>query len=128
MFMAMLFSTLAGLMSLIRFPLYRKYAIWTLILLTIGGMIMGPLVQNYAFGEYWTGIPFGWDLTDNKTLIAYIFWIVAVVVNRKKEKPLFVALAALVLLLIFSIPHSLFGSELDYSTGQVTQGIIMNFF
>lgn len=128
MFLAMLFSTLAGLMSLIKFPLYRKYAIWTLILLTIGGMIMGPLVQNYAFGEYWTGIPFGWDLTDNKTLIAYIFWIVAVVVNRKKERPFFIALAALVLLLIFSIPHSLFGSELDYSTGQVTQGIILNFF
>jgi hypothetical protein len=91
-------------------------------------MILGPLVQNYAFGELWTGIPFGWDLTDNKTLIAFLFWILAVFMNRKQEKPFYTALAALILLLIYSIPHSMFGSELDYSTGQVTQGFIMFFF
>ena len=101
---------------------------WTLILFTVGGMILGPIVQYDAFGDLWTGIPFGWDLTDNKTLIALLFWILAVIMNRKEEKPLYVALAAVVLLLVFSIPHSLFGSQLDYATGQVTQGIILNFF
>jgi hypothetical protein len=128
MFIAMLFSTLAGLMSLIKFPQYKKYGVWTLILFIAGGMVLGPIVQYYAFGDLWTGIPFGWDLTDNKTLIALIFWILAVVMNRKKERPIYTALAALILLLIFSIPHSLFGSELDYSSGQVTQGIILNLF
>lgn len=128
MFAAMLFSTLAGLMSIIRYSLFKKYALWTLILLILGGMILGPLVQYYAFGDLWTGIPFGWDLTDNKTLIALIFWILAVIMNRKQERPFYTALAAVVLLLIYSIPHSLFGSELDYSTGQVTQGLILNFF
>jgi hypothetical protein len=128
MFAAMLFSTLAGLMSLIRHPLFKKYTLWTLILLIIGGMILGPLVQYYAFGDLWTGIPLGWDLTDNKTLIALIFWVLAVIMNRKQERPFYTALAALVLLLVYSIPHSLFGSQLDYSTGQVTQGMILNFF
>jgi len=128
MFAAMLFSTFAGLMSIIRHPLYKKYTLWTLIMLIIGGMILGPLVQYYAFGDLWTGIPFGWDLTDNKTLIALIFWILAVIMNRKQERPLYTALAAVVLLLIYSIPHSLFGSELDYSTGKVTQGMILLFF
>jgi hypothetical protein len=128
MFIAMLFSSLAGLMSIIKYPLYKKYSVWTLILLIAGGMILGPVVQNYAFGDYWTGIPFGWDLTDNKTLIALIFWILAVIMNRKQERPLYTLLAALVLLLIFSIPHSLFGSQLDYATGQVIQGYILNFF
>ena len=128
MFMAMLFSTLAGLMAVIKFPLYKKYALWTLIFFTAGGMVLGPIVQYDAFGDLWTGIPFGWDLTDNKTLIAFLFWIMAVVMNRKKDKPLYTALAAFVLLLVYSIPHSLFGSELDYSSGQVTQGIILNFF
>jgi len=128
MFFAMLFSTLAGLMALIKYPLYKKYGILTLILFTIGGMILGPIVQYNAFGDYWTGIPFGWDLTDNKTLIALLFWIMAVYMNRKEEKPLYVAMAALILLLIFSIPHSLFGSQLDYETGKVTQGMILNFF
>ena len=128
MFLAMLFSTLAGLMSVIKFPLYKKYGVWTLYLFIAGGFILGPIVQYYAFNELWTGIPFGWDLTDNKTLIALIFWILAVVMNRRKERPLYTALAAFVLLLVFSIPHSLFGSELNYSSGQVTQGIILNFF
>jgi hypothetical protein len=128
MFIAMLFSTLAGLMSIIRHPLYKKYTLWTLILLIIGGMILGPLVQYYAFGDLWTGIPFGWDLTDNKTLIALLFWILAVIMNRKQERPVYTALAAVVLLLVYSIPHSLFGSQLDYSTGHVTQGFILNFF
>ncbi len=128
MFFAMLFSTLAGLMALIKYPLYKKYGVLTLILFTIGGMILGPIVQYDAFGDYWTGIPFGWDLTDNKTLIALLFWVLAVYMNRKEEKPLYVALAALILLLVFSIPHSLFGSQLDYASGQVTQGMILNFF
>jgi len=128
MFVAMLFSTLAGLMAAIKFPKYKKYGLWTLILFIAGGFILGPVVQYYAFNELWTGIPFGWDLTDNKTLIALIFWILAVVMNRKKERPLYTILAAFVLLLVFSIPHSLFGSELNYSSGQVTQGIILNFF
>jgi hypothetical protein len=128
MFVAMLFSTLAGLMAIIKYPLYKKYALWTLILFIAGGMVLGPVVQYFAFGNFWTGVPFGWDLTDNKTLIALIFWILAVAVNRKNEKPIYTVLAALVLLLVFSIPHSLFGSELNVSTGQVTQGIILNFF
>lgn len=127
-FLAMLFSTLAGLMSIIKYPSYKKLGVWTLILLLAGGFILGPLVQYYAFGELWTGVPFGWDLTDNKTLIALIFWALAVYMNRKKENPFYTTLAAFVLLLIFSIPHSLFGSELNYSSGQITQGIILIIF
>jgi hypothetical protein len=91
-------------------------------------MILGPIVQKFAFGSFWTGVPFGWDLTDNKTLIAFLFWILAVVMNLKKERPVYTILAAIVLLLVFSVPHSLFGSELDYSSGQVTQGFILAFF
>jgi hypothetical protein len=128
MFLAMLFSTLAGIMSLVKYPLYKKYGVWTLILFIAGGICLGPIVQYYAFGDFWTGVPFGWDITDNKTLIALIFWIIAVVMNRKKERPLYTTLAAVVLLLVYSIPHSMFGSELNYESGKVTQGIILNFF
>ncbi|HEX2968737.1 MAG TPA: hypothetical protein VHO46_06495 [Bacteroidales bacterium] len=122
MFLAMLFSNLAGIMALVKYPKYKKYGVITLILLLIGGLILGPLVQYYAFGELWTGIPFGWDLTDNKVLIAVIFWIFAVIMNRKEDRPYYTALAAFVLLLVYSIPHSLFGSELDYASGEVIQG------
>ncbi|MGB8492091.1 MAG: hypothetical protein WCE64_13625 [Bacteroidales bacterium] len=125
MFIAMLFSTLAGLMSVVRYPRYKMYAVWTLLLLFAGGMVLGPLVQKFAFGDLWTGVPFGWDLTDNKTLIALIFWILAVLMNRKKERPAYVILASVVLLLVYSIPHSMFGSELNYASGQVTQGLFL---
>jgi hypothetical protein len=128
MFIAMLFSTLAGLMAIVKYPMYKKYAFWTLILLIAGGMILGPVVQFFAFGDLWTGVPFGWDLTDNKTLIGLILWILAVVMNRNSEKPVYTIIASAMLLVVFSIPHSLFGSELNYTSGQVTQGIILNFF
>jgi hypothetical protein len=127
MFIAMLLSTLAGLMAIGKHKAYKKYGFLTLIFLLLGGMVLGPIVQSYAFGAAWTGIPFGWDLTDNKTLIAVIFWVWAVIANRKKEKPMLTALAAFVLLLVYSIPHSMFGSELDYSSGEVIQGIILTF-
>jgi hypothetical protein len=128
MFLAMLFSTLAGLMSVIKYPLYKKYTNWTLIVIIAGGMVLGPVVQYYAFGDLWTGVPFGWDLTDNKTLIALIFWILAFFMNRKNDRPVYTTVAAIVLLLVYSIPHSLFGSQLDYASGQVTQGFIFNIF
>lgn len=126
MFIAMLFSNLSGLLAVFKVPSYRKYTIWTFVCLMVGGMILGPVVQLYAFGDLWTGIPFGWDLTDNKTLIAFLFWVLAVAMNWKKNRPVYTVIAAVVLLLIYSIPHSMFGSQLDYNTGTVTQGMIMN--
>jgi len=128
MFIAMLFSTLSGLLATFRVPSFREFGLWTFGCLFIGGMILGPLVQLYAFGELWTGVPFGWDLTDNKTLIAFLFWILAVIMNRRRDRPFYTVLASVVLLLIYSIPHSMFGSQLDYNTGSVTQGIIMSVF
>ena len=123
----MLLSTLTGLMAIGKHKSYKKYGVITFIFLFIGGMILGPIVQYHAFGEAWTGVPLGWDLTDNKTLIAVIFWAIAVFANRRKERPGLSILAAVVLLLVYSIPHSVFGSELDYETGEVVQGIIYPF-
>ena len=125
MFTAMLLSTLAGLMALWKVPVYRKYSYITLVLLLIGGGILGPLVQLHAFGALWTGIPFGWDLTDNKTLIAMVFWIFAVLSIRRKDRYWTVVLAAIMLILVYSIPHSMFGSTYNYETGNVIQGMIM---
>jgi hypothetical protein len=114
MFAAMLVSTRTALEIFRKEPDYKKLAFWTLGLLIIGGIIFGMLVQKYAFGEYWSGIPFGFDLTDNKTLIASIGWIIATVAVFKSKKPGYWILgAAILMLIIFLIPHSVFGSELD---------------
>ena len=125
MFLAMLLSNLSGLEAYAEGKRMKFYTILTTIMLFIGGMILGPLVQKYAFGELWTGIPFGYDLTDNKTLIAMIGWLVALVLVLRKENKKarwWIVAAALILLLIYSIPHSMLGSELDYQTMQVRTG------
>lgn len=116
MFFAMLLSTRTGLQAL------RKNApLWGLVITTVGflilgGFVFGPIVQKFAFGDYWTGFPYGTDLTDNKTLIALIAWIFALIMLRRHTGArLWIVGAAVVMLLIFLIPHSMHGSELDYS-------------
>ncbi|MBE0675431.1 MAG: hypothetical protein IH591_12290, partial [Bacteroidales bacterium] len=94
MFFAMLLSTLAGLMAAGGRDTQRRYGILTLIFLLAGGMVLGPVVQYFAFGEFWTGVPFGWDLTDNKTLLAVIFWVLAVAMNYRKQRPVYTIVAA----------------------------------
>ncbi|MGB9005504.1 MAG: hypothetical protein WCB96_07265 [Candidatus Aminicenantales bacterium] len=116
MFLAMLTAVRGGLEALSRQGRTRIYALWTVVLLFIGGFILGPLVQRMSFGQWWTGIPFGFDLTDNKTLIAFIGWLAALLAGRKGRNARWWVLAAAVLMLIvYLIPHSLLGSELDYS-------------
>lgn len=122
MFFSMLLSNITGILVISKKQVFYKYAWVTIVFLFLGGMIMGPVVQKYAFGEFWTGIPFGWDLTDNKTLIAFIFWIIAVAGNLKKRRPYLALIASIVTIAIFSIPHSMFGSELNYETGVISQG------
>lgn len=114
--LAMLVSTRAGLEALRRHGNIRPYAIWAVGLLFVGGMILGPWVQWYAFGAAWTGFPFGTDLTDNKILIAMIGWTIALITILKHPKARgWVIGASILLMLIFLIPHSMNGSELDYS-------------
>lgn len=124
-FMAMFFSTLSGLYVAFKKENFRKYVNWAFFTLLAGGFIFGPLMQKFAFGEFWTGIPFGFDLTDNKTLFAFLFWIWAFIANRKKERPVPVLIACIMTLVIFSIPHSMMGSELDYTTNKINTGMIV---
>jgi len=127
MFFAMLISNLSGLMAALKHNKQKIYGQITLGLFICGGLILGPIVQKYAFGDFWTGVPFGWDLTDNKTLIAFIGWAFAVAMNFKKERPWATIVATVILLLVYSIPHSMFGSELNYASGQIKQGMISLF-
>lgn len=126
MFLAMLFSARAGIEALRPKSNPRKLALWTTGILFVGGFILGPLVQKFAFGALWTGFPFGYDLTDNKTLIAFIGWVIALIASRKgKPARGWVLAAAILLLIIFLIPHSLLGSELDYSDTNLPQAVSM---
>jgi hypothetical protein len=116
MFAGMLVSTRAGLQALRPGAPTRKLAIAAAGLLFMGGMIFGPIMQKYAFGAYWTGWPVSHDLTDNKTLIAMIAWVIALIAGRKgRDARYWVLAASVVTFAIFLIPHSVRGSELDYT-------------
>jgi len=128
MFFAVLVGMRAGLGALAAPEGVRTLSWVSLGLMTVGGMILGPIVQKYAFGAYWTGFPWGYDLTDNKTLLMWLAWIVACAalgLPRRKDTPgwgrrLTVLAAAVVMTVVYLIPHSLRGSQLDYD--QVESG------
>jgi hypothetical protein len=122
---AMLFSTVTGFFAIYDYSPYRIFSWVTFVLLIIGGLILGPIIQNLAFGDLWTGFPFGKDLTDNKILIAFIFWLAAIIANLKTKRRWITVVAAIVYLVINIIPHSLLGSELDYETGKVMTGMVI---
>jgi hypothetical protein len=123
-FLAMLLANITGLFAVFKIPKFKPYTVITFILITLGGMILGPVVQKFAFLEYWAGIPYGWDLTDNKLLIAFLAWLIAFILNRKKGNRTSVIIASVITIIIFSIPHSMYGSELNRETGKVVQGFI----
>lgn len=116
MFGSMLVGARAGLEYFRPQPQYRALLLWTLGLLTVGGLVLGPIVQKYAFGAYWTGWPFGTDLTDNKTAVAWLGWLIAWMKLRRTPERAggWVLAAAIVMMIVFAIPHSLLGSELKY--------------
>jgi hypothetical protein len=84
----------------------------------LGGFVLGPIVQWYAFGVWWAGVPYGYDWTDNKVLVELVFWLVALYKNHGTQRSrLWVYVAGVVTLIVYFIPHSVFGSEYDYTTG-----------
>jgi len=123
MFTGMLFSSLSGFAAVFGVAGARRYGRAALGLMSIGGLALGPLVQKYAFDAWWTGFPFGTDLTDNKTAIAVIAWIAALWWSRREggSRRALVA-AALVTLAVFAIPHSLFGSEIRWDASPTPGG------
>jgi hypothetical protein len=116
MFLAMLFSTRAGLEALLKRPQVLRLSLWTVISLALGGLVLGPVVQKLAFGAYWTGWPLGRDVTDSKTVAAFAFWVLALWRLRKRPNAnVWAVVASAVLLLVYTIPHSVLGSQLDYT-------------
>ena len=118
MFAAMLFAVYTFLLVIAR----KEYSRWlkiTVCTLFVGGFILGPLVQHAAFGPWWAGFPYGTDLTDNKTLISFIFFLAALATMKWKYNKWVVCLAVLMMIIVFSIPHSTYGSEYDYTTQQL---------
>lgn len=127
MFGSMLVATRA-LLEVLRpsTPDPHRSVIVAMALLVFGGLFLGPVVQKFAFGAFWTGWPFGADLTDNKTLIAVIAWLPATILAVRDRKTwAAVVVGWIVMMGIFLIPHSLRGSEMDWSEGEIQTGAVI---
>jgi hypothetical protein len=117
MFTGMLLAFRAGLGAVRQEGNWPRLTAWTLGVTVVGGLILGPIVQKFAFGAYWTGFPLGGDLTDSKTLFVALFWLAAHLLRKKGR---WWTIGATVLMVaVYLIPHSMFGSQLDYRTGKV---------
>ncbi|HAH32411.1 MAG TPA: hypothetical protein DCL44_08880 [Elusimicrobia bacterium] len=123
MFLFMLFSVRIFISAVSGLAPIRHSVPANVAFLLLGGFLFGPLTQYYAFGRAWTGFPFGYDLTDNKTLLMLVFWLIALLATLKARSARFWLVAAFaVTAAVYFVPHSMFGSELDYDTGGVVTG------
>lgn len=95
-----------------------RYLLWTVIFVFVGGFPLGYWVAYLAFGQGWGGIPIGWDITDNKTVIIFLFWFVTLILARKGLKGGRMAVSSgtylaltiismIVSLVLFMVPHSI---------------------
>ncbi len=120
-FATIILSIRTGFEAFYRGNKVKIFTILTLISLILGGFVFGPLMQKFAFGAYWTGWPMKGlfniaDLTDTKTFVALIFWIIALwAAYKKPEGRKWQVIASVVLIIVYMIPHSLLGSEIDYT-------------
>jgi len=125
MVLTVIWSMATILFALANMPAYKRTMGITIIFLLVGGFILGPIVQKYSFGQFWTGWPLGEDLTDNKVLAALIAFAIAWFLRNKSYSRWLAVGAALVMLAVYLIPHSMNGSELDPETGEVVTGSLV---
>ncbi|MFH1144966.1 MAG: hypothetical protein V1774_10525 [Candidatus Eisenbacteria bacterium] len=52
-------------------------------LLFVGGVPLGMIVERQVFGTYWEGWPFGRDVTDTKTGLLLVLWLVLILVRGR---------------------------------------------
>jgi hypothetical protein len=93
----------------------KKLFYISLSFLIFGGFIFGPFVQYYAFDVFWSGFPFGYDLTDNKTLLTLLVYFLPLhsMIKNKNIKMNF-NIAYLLTTIVYLIPHSMYGSEYKF--------------
>ena len=129
MILGMFFSNAAGFDALTGAHQLKMLSRFSFGFLLVGGTILGPIVQKYAFDAYWTGWPLGDDWTDNKLAVGALVWLIAMIASWKstpenKAGRWITVVAMIVIFVVYGIPHSIHGSTLDYETGEHIQVMV----
>jgi hypothetical protein len=97
------------------------FSLLTFIFLFLGFFILGCALNYFAFGVRWEAFPFGHDVTDNKSQIILLFWLVTLflvkgtIFGRDPSKNLvsektystMVIISFVVTVIMYLIPHSI---------------------
>ncbi|MBL7191832.1 hypothetical protein ISS30_09050 [bacterium] len=84
---------------------------WGTITFFITGFPIGWVIEKQVLGNYWEGIPFGWDITDSKTLFIFLYWIIFIILRRtgkiaERGFALSAVIGVIFTVIMFLIPHS----------------------
>ena len=116
------YFSLNSLMTGWKNPAIYPIAFFATATFFVAGFPLGLWVAGIAFGIPWGGIPFGWDITDNKTLIAFLYWMAILILYKKnplrfrgfdsyligyKRFCQLTILGAVLTLIVYMIPHSI---------------------
>jgi hypothetical protein len=94
---------------------------WVVLFAFLGGFPLGFTLNVQRFGYIWEGFPFGYDVTDNKTQLMFLFWLAVMLISLRsffggrRGRDLApdtayawaVAVSAVISLALFLVPHSL---------------------
>jgi len=94
---------------------------WVLLFTFLGGWPLGFTLNWQRFGPLWEGFPFGYDITDNKTQLIAIFWLIVAAMawksfanrrtGRDRASPVVYATAVIIAsvlsMILYLVPHSL---------------------
>ena len=98
-----------------------RAARWVLASSFIGGWPLGFFLNYQTFGTLWEGFPFGYDVTDNKTQVIFILWLLSLLlawgsfIGKGEEKDrlgrkafaLSIVACFVLSLALFILPHSI---------------------
>ncbi len=94
---------------------------WVLLFAFLGGVPLGFVLNHQRFGTLWEAFPFGTDVTDNKTQVIIIIWILVAAMSWKSFMcrrtgrdaaghatfAAAVIAASILSLVLYLVPHSL---------------------
>jgi len=107
-FIALLMSNIAGLYVVADNLSYRLYAGFTASFLLIVTFVLSPIVHYYSFSLTSISIGNFIQLFSLKFMLFSIVWLIAVFLDRKKNKPQWISLTALLLFATNIIPSLIF--------------------
>jgi hypothetical protein len=97
------------------------FSLLTFIFLFTGFLLVGSALNYFAFGVMWEAFPFGSDITDNKSQIILLFWLVTLFLVKgtifgknpsknlvsEKTYSFMVIISFVVTVVMYLIPHSI---------------------